>query len=85
MKFSCRPRNKANMRCCRNITRCRGLAQARSTMRLENEPTEFGKIKTRQLLPAMPLFANGSTSRCCQRGTLEQKSRKLLDIGKGSI
>jgi hypothetical protein len=52
---------------------------------LENEPTEFGKIITRQLLPAMPLFANGSTSRCCQRGTLEQKSRKLLDIAKGSI
>src|SRR3984957_14130421 len=22
MKFSCSPRNKANMRCCRNITRC---------------------------------------------------------------
>jgi hypothetical protein len=33
------------------------LGQARSTMRFENEPTEFGTIITRQLLPAMPLFA----------------------------
>jgi hypothetical protein len=57
MKFGCSPRNKANMRCCKNITRCRGLAQARLTMRLENESTEFGKIVTRQLLSATPLFA----------------------------
>src|ERR1700687_4675714 len=44
-------------------------------IRLENEPTEYGTIITRQLLPAMPLFANRGFHRGVANMAHRNKSR----------
>ncbi len=70
--------NKANMRRCRNITRCRGMAQARLTMRLENEPTEIGKIKTRHLVPGCRCLPKRGSIAVLPTWQLEQKCSSLI-------